>query len=420
MNKLPVNEIDFTPLKKDTKKGRKRKLYLVLDCETATLPFIKQMELTAKDKQKLSIAKPLIYDLGWKVVDRKGHVYSQHSFLIQETFFVPQVFNTAYYAWKRPMYMERYEKGEIICKTWAEATEILLSDMEKVDMSLAYNAMFDFKKALPYTERYINALYSTDYQRWENRQRKSCQDILDGKEYDKPEFDPHHFLFRDLEYPIADLWGLSCLHLINEEKYKINCLKQGMISPSGLFFKTSAESTFRFLIKDYDFLEEHTALSDTNIETEILLKILKKVGIKTGIEYFPFRELGKTVDFILSKKDKKAIKKLTPEMVAMVVKTMYEKHKEYDVFSSFASNLEWNMMRLETYLEETYKIEPSTIYYECCLAQLVKELNRKIKYADKLKAGGKAKTLALEEIEKMEKEKQELALYIKGRKMNLI
>ena len=37
--------------------------YIILDTETATLPFIGQWELSSEDKKKLAIAKPLVYDI---------------------------------------------------------------------------------------------------------------------------------------------------------------------------------------------------------------------------------------------------------------------------------------------------------------------------------------------------------------------
>ena len=81
---------------------RRRKYYLILDCETATLPYAAKFT-SPKEKQRVCIAKPLIYDIGWTVVDKKGNIYKKKSFLISEIFSVPSVFNTAYYAEKRPI-----------------------------------------------------------------------------------------------------------------------------------------------------------------------------------------------------------------------------------------------------------------------------------------------------------------------------
>ena len=157
MNKY-YNEIEFR--KPQNKKGRKPRLYMVLDCETATLPFVRDMQLSEIQRKNVAIARPLIYDIGWRIIDAKGNVYSQHSFLIQETFFVPSVFNTAYYRDKRPLYMEDLKNGDIIVKNWNEATNILLSDLARVDAVCAYNAMFDFKKALGFTDEYSDHLNS--------------------------------------------------------------------------------------------------------------------------------------------------------------------------------------------------------------------------------------------------------------------
>ena len=89
------------------KYDRRRKYYLVLDCETATLPCAGN--LPAEAKKNVAIAKPLIYDLGWKIIDKKGRVYSRKNFLISEIFSVPSIFDTAYYASKRPLYLEKLE-----------------------------------------------------------------------------------------------------------------------------------------------------------------------------------------------------------------------------------------------------------------------------------------------------------------------
>ena len=88
-----------------TKLDKRRKYYLILDCETATLPYA--AKFPADVKKNVAIAKPLIYDLGWQIVDIKGKVYKRASYLISEIFSVPAVFNTAYYASKRTIYRER-------------------------------------------------------------------------------------------------------------------------------------------------------------------------------------------------------------------------------------------------------------------------------------------------------------------------
>jgi hypothetical protein len=100
----------------ENKLDRRRKYYFVLDCETATLPYAH--EFTGEQRKRIAIAKPLIYDLGWKIIDEQGRVYRRKNYLISEIFSVPQIFSTAYYASKRPIYIDKLHKGEIDLVSW--------------------------------------------------------------------------------------------------------------------------------------------------------------------------------------------------------------------------------------------------------------------------------------------------------------
>ena len=272
---------------------RRRKYYLVLDCETATLPYAANFD--AEAKKKIAIAKPLIYDLGWQVIDRNGKVYRRKSYLISEIFSVPAVFNTAYYASKRPIYIERLEKGETTLTDWRTAIKDLLSDIEQVESVGAYNSMFDFKKAIPFTETYINKLYSKDFYEWESFQNKICDGIASGKKTRNESFDGDNFIFRNKKYPLFDVWGLSCKYILDNDEYREMCVNNDWITASGKYYKTSAETCYRFFKGNDDFTESHTAIDDTEIESEIFTEILRRTKNKfeIGIIYFPFRMVGK-------------------------------------------------------------------------------------------------------------------------------
>lgn len=281
----------------DTKFDRRRRYYMVLDCETATLPYAQKFD--GKARQQVAIAKPLIYDLGWKIIDRQGRVYAKKNYLISEIFSVPSVFNTAYYASKRPKYIEMLNNGEITLTDWRTAVAELVADMEHCTAVGAYNSMFDFKKAIPFTELYINELYSDHYYEWEQYQNRCCDSIANGYKQSGKDFDPDVFLFRGKSYPLFDIWGLACEHLLNCDEYKRMCIDEGWQSASGKYFKTSAEAAYRFLKNDPTFDEAHTALDDVEIESEILVKILKPKAsnMAIGITYFPFRILGTVENF---------------------------------------------------------------------------------------------------------------------------
>lgn len=277
------------------KLDHRRKYYLVLDCETATLPCAS--EYAPAQKKKIAIAKPLIYDLGWTIVDAKGTIYRRKSYLITEIFSVPSVFSTAYYAWKRPLYLEKLARGEITLTSWREAVVDLEKDLAEVEGVSAYNAMFDYKKAIPFTDLYINELYSPDFFQWEQYQKELCEKIATttaGKS--EKDFEPNVFRFHGKDYTLYDLWGLSCENLLNNDDFRATAHRNQWYTASGKYFSTTAETTFRYVRNQHDFDEAHTAIEDAEIESEILGEIFKRVKPKNatvGIIYFPFRIVGR-------------------------------------------------------------------------------------------------------------------------------
>ena len=126
--------------------------------------------------------------------------------------------------------------------------------------------------------------------------------MTNKKNNKNPDFDEKNFIFHGKTYPLFDLWGLAAKILLNNASYKKSCLEHDNISASGLYFKTSAETTFQYLCNKYDFIESHTALDDAIIETYILSRIASRHAIDIGIVFFPFRELGETIEFVQRRK----------------------------------------------------------------------------------------------------------------------
>lgn len=284
-----------------SKYDKRRKYYVVLDCETATLP--EAINYDGEERKNIAIAKPLIYDLGWKVIDAQGRTYARKNYLISEIFSVPAIFDTAYYASKRCIYLEKLEKGEIILTDWKTASAELVEDMDACVAVGAYNSMFDYKKAIPFTDLYISKLYSPDFHDWLNYQNKKLPWLAKGNRNENPNgFDETIFRFRGKEYPLFDLWGLSCRHILNCDEYKNMCLDNDWQTASGKYFKTSAETAFRFFSETLDFEEAHTAIDDAEIESILFAEICKRTKKKfeMGIIYFPFRELGTVESFLMN------------------------------------------------------------------------------------------------------------------------
>ena len=279
------------------KLDRRREYFLILDCETACLPHV--ADLTPAQRKTVGISKPLIYDIGWTIIDRQGRTYDRKNFLISEIFSVPAIFDTAYYADKRPLYLEKLQAGEIVLTDWRTATKELEDALNAVKAVGAYNAAFDFKKAIPFTELYINKLYSPDFHDWLDYQNYLIDRAANGFRNQrttsrKPADDNEIFRFRGGVYPLFDIWALACEYIMDSDEYRDFAWDEGWITDSGKYYKTSAEVAYRFLSRNREFVEAHTALDDAEIESEILASIIRKdkKKLKMGIVAFPFRIVG--------------------------------------------------------------------------------------------------------------------------------
>ena len=280
----------------EKKLDRRRKYYFVLDCETATLPYAQKY--SGEQRKNIAISKPLIYDLGWKIMDSNGNIYRRKSYLISEIFSVPSIFNTAYYASKRPLYLEKIRKGEISVVSWERATAEMVADIEETTSVGAYNSMFDYKKAITFTEEYISHLYNEEFHEWEAKQNRAADFIANNnnRANKNEKINPDVFEFRGKTYPLFDIWALSCENLINNDEYRQFCKDTNRTTASGKYYPTNAEVVYRYLTKDNEFIEAHMAVEDADIECEILARVFKKVKPKDmtmGIVYFPFRILGR-------------------------------------------------------------------------------------------------------------------------------
>jgi hypothetical protein len=103
-------------------------------------------------------------------------------------------------------------------------------------------------------------------------------------------------VFRGKSYDLFDIWGLSCEQLLDNDDYRKFCVDNNLITNSGKYYSTTAESTYKYLTQNTGFIESHTAIEDADIECEILAQIFSKVKPKNmtmGIIYFPFRILGR-------------------------------------------------------------------------------------------------------------------------------
>lgn len=213
---------------------RRKKYYMVIDTETC--PINREIKGVSPDNM-------LVYDIGYCVVDKKGNVYKQGSYIVSEIFFGEHYgkLQSSYYANKIPMYMKDIANGSRVVKTWEQISYILKQTIEEYNISVvcAHNARFDFG-TLQATKEYLGKKYSLlPYIEWWDT-LKIARSVL-GK----------------------------------MPTYKRFCEKNGYITKKGQL-RYTAEIIYRYIKHDKDFVESHTGLEDTLIEKEILAYCFKQ------------------------------------------------------------------------------------------------------------------------------------------------
>lgn len=211
---------------------RRRHYILVLDTETANTQIT--------DDGKLDMSSVLPYDIGYCIMDTKGNVYLERSFVVDDIFCGEWLLTTsAYYAQKIPIYIRDLAKQN---RTLAKAFDIrkqMLQDMEyfRIKEVCAHNARFD-----------INAL--NNLVRWTSKSKI------------------RYFFPYGTE--VWDSLAMARSVIAKMPTYRQYCEKNNLLTPTGKLSMT-AENLYRFVRFKDDFQESHTGLEDVRIEREIIL-----------------------------------------------------------------------------------------------------------------------------------------------------
>lgn len=202
------------------------------------------------DTETTGIDNPLIYDIGWRIIDKTGYVYEQENFAIREIITNPELMRDAY-----------YHK-----KIYINYIEMLASQMIKLD---SFN--FVMKKFNGQVKRHNAKVICAYNLGFDLRALKSTNMAINSKP----------FIPVSKKLQKLDIWQFACETFLNSRNYKKHASKNGWVSDKGNF-KTDAENAYRYLSENHNFIEDHTALSDVIIEQHILLKAL---GYKRKIPY---------------------------------------------------------------------------------------------------------------------------------------
>lgn len=216
----------------EKKIDRRLTYYIVLDTEACN---------TNVDDMKSS----LVYDLGLGVFDRYGRQYEARDFVIYDIYAKEkELMKSAYYAEKLPQYEEELVNGTRTMVTLETARREVenLCKLYNVKAIIAHNANFD-TRALNNTIRYITKskkryFYPYGVELWDSL--KMAKDtICKQKTY---------------------------INFCHENGYLTNHKKPQV--------RATAEVLYRYITRNHDFIEKHTALEDVLIEKEIFARCM--------------------------------------------------------------------------------------------------------------------------------------------------
>ena len=193
---------------------------------------------------------PLVYDVGFAVIDDSGKVYASYSYVNADVFCDSELMSTAYFADKIPQYWEDIKSGKRILKSFRsiERTFRRVCHDWQIKEIVAHNARFDYK-ALQNTKRYI----TTSRYRF---------------------FFPFGIRFVDTLKLSREVFGKN-------KTYRNFCISNNYVTSNNQN-RYTAEVIYRFLTNNNDFEEEHTGLADCMIEKEILRHCLVTESAESG------------------------------------------------------------------------------------------------------------------------------------------
>lgn len=222
------------------------------------------MNIVIFDTETTSIEKPFVYNIGYVIFDTDLMAVTHRAdWVVEQIWHNRELFTTAYYADKREGYVSAMRGKTVRMEKLGYITQTMCRLFKELDVQIAFafNSPFDdgvFK-------------FNCDWFKVKNP------------------FD---------NIPIHDIRGFVHKYIAFTPQYQQFCEENGYYTEKGNY-STTAEVVYRFLTHNTDFIEEHTALADSEIECDILKYCVENCGADWEAEYKVYRSIPRKVDKVL-------------------------------------------------------------------------------------------------------------------------
>lgn len=227
------------------------------------------MNICVFDTETVGLNKPFCYNVGLIIGNTEsGEILAKKEWVVEQIWHNLELFNTAYYADKRSIYVDRMRARKISLDKWGYVMQRILRLFKEYEVAAcyAYNSPFDDKVFS----------FNCDWFKTQN---------------------PLETL------PVFDIRGYVHAKTVWSPEFQRFCEEHERFTETGNYSST-AETFFQFFTKDSDFQEEHTALSDSIIEWEILKNCVAD-GLEWNTQYKVYQSIPRKQNKTLTVVDNK-------------------------------------------------------------------------------------------------------------------